>query len=93
MIEIVKVARVHPEGDYRLRLVFTNGEVGVRDFADLIAEGGIMVEPLADLTYFARVFVQCGVPSWPNGFDIDAIALYQDMSDAGLLRISENVAD
>jgi hypothetical protein len=26
------------------------------------------------------------VPSWPNGFDLDPIALHQEMKAAGLLR-------
>ncbi|MFZ5932213.1 MAG: hypothetical protein ACOY15_13505 [Pseudomonadota bacterium] len=44
-----------------------------------------MVEPLRDPAMFQRVFVECGAPTWPNGFDIDAIALHQEMQEAGLL--------
>ena len=44
-----------------------------------------MVEPLRDAALFQRVFVECGVPAWPNGFDLDAIALYREMDEAGLL--------
>ena len=40
-----------------------------------------MVEPLRDSAFFARVFVQFGVPAWPNGFDLDAIALYREMAE------------
>ncbi len=86
MIEIVKVVRVEPMGDYRLRIWFSNGAEGTRDFADVIAEGGAMVAPLSDEAFFARAFVQNGVPAWPNGFDIDAIALFREMQDAGLLH-------
>ncbi len=32
-----------------------------------------------------RAFVEYGVPSWPDGFDVDAIALYREMETAGLL--------
>jgi hypothetical protein len=38
-----------------------------------------MVEPLKDTAFFSRAFVQNGVPAWPNGFDIDAIALHREM--------------
>ena len=52
----------------------------------MVAEGGPMVEPLRDQAFFARVHVEYGVPVWPNGFDIDAIALHMTMKAAGELR-------
>jgi hypothetical protein len=52
-----------------------------------------MVEPLRDPKMFARVFVQCGVLTWPNGFDLDAIRLYDEMSVAGLLGMSDATAN
>ena len=85
MMEIVKVLRVEAIGDYRVRLLFSNGMGGVRDFREMVDAGGAMVAPLADAMFFDRVFVQNGVPTWPNGFDLDAIALFQDMQAAGLL--------
>ncbi|MFZ4068644.1 MAG: DUF2442 domain-containing protein [Caulobacterales bacterium] len=85
MIELVKVIRLKPLGSYRLWLEFSNGDVGARDFADMIAAGGAMVEPLRDQVFFARAFVQNGVPAWPNGLDIDAIALHSEMKVAGSL--------
>ena len=45
-----------------------------------------MVEPLRDPGFFARVFVEMDVPTWPNGFDLDAIKLHMDMATAGELR-------
>lgn len=86
MIEIVKAVRVEPLDGYRMRIWFSNGAVGTRDFAEMIAEGGTMVAPLRDQAFFARAFVQNGVPTWPNGFDIDAIALFHEMREAGLLE-------
>jgi hypothetical protein len=32
-----------------------------------------------------RVFIESGVPTWPNGFDLDPIQLYMELRDAGLL--------
>jgi hypothetical protein len=86
MNEIVKVIGVRPLGEYRLHLAFSDGSEGERDFADLIAEGGAMVEPLADKATFARVFLELGVLTWPNGFDVDSIALHDELRGAGLLR-------
>jgi hypothetical protein len=57
-----------------------------RDFSDIVAEGGEMVEPLRDPAFFAGVFIECGVPAWPNGFDLDTIALHMEMKEQGLLR-------
>jgi hypothetical protein len=86
MIEIVHVTKVERLGGFRLRLTFSDGTVGERDFSDLVAETGEMVEPLRDPTFFNRVFIECGVLAWPNGFDLDSIALHMEMQEKGLLR-------
>jgi hypothetical protein len=86
--EFVDVVQVRPTGGYRLLVSFSNGEEGERDFAELIAEGGVMVEPLRDPIFFARVFIDDGVLAWPNGFDFDSIALHDAMKKAGALRRS-----
>src|SRR5262249_4091126 len=91
MIELTKIVRAEPLGGYRIRVTFSNGDVGVRDFSDVIGEGGPMIEPLRDPQFFARVFIQSGVLAWPNGFDLDAIALHQEMSAAGLLKRTSTV--
>jgi hypothetical protein len=87
MFELIDVVRVEPRGGYRLAVVFSDGSEGERDFSDLIAEGGEMVEPLRDPAFFARVFLDDGILTWPNGFDLDAIALHQEMKAAGALRV------
>ena len=35
--------------------------------------------------HFARVFVEMGALTWPNGFDLDPIALHERMAAAGKL--------
>jgi hypothetical protein len=86
--EVVDVIHVEPRGAYRLFLRFSNEAEGVQDFAKLIAEGGPMVEPLRDPAYFARAFLDDGVVTWPNSFDLDPIALHHEMKAAGLLHKS-----
>lgn len=86
MNDIVKVVAVKPLGGYRLRIGFSDGSEGERDFADVVAEEGVVNRPLADEGMFARVFVQMGTLAWPSGFDLDAIALHEEMGEAGLLR-------
>jgi hypothetical protein len=85
MIELVKISRVKALDDVRLWVQFSNGMKGVRDCTDILDEGGPMVLPLRDPKLFRRVFVQCGVLAWPNGFDIDAIQLYREMKELGAL--------
>jgi Protein of unknown function (DUF2442) len=86
MIEIVKTLKIKRLGRFRLYLYFSDGTEGEWDFAGVIAEGGTMVEPLKKPKYFARVFLQLGVLTWPNGFDLDSIALHDEMMSAGALR-------
>ncbi len=85
MIELVKVLQIKALDSARIWVLFSNGMEGIRDCADILGEGGPMVEPLRDPRMFKRVFVQCGVPAWPNGFDIDAIQLYMEMKEQGVL--------
>jgi hypothetical protein len=82
---MVDVLRLRPLDGYRLWLRFTDGSEGVRDLSDVIAEGGVMVEPLKSKQYFDRVVVELGAPTWPNGFDLDPINLYMQLRDAGAL--------
>ncbi len=58
----------------------------MRDFAAVTAKTGTMCEPLKDPAYFARVFIEDGALTWPNGYDWDPIALHEEMKRAGLLR-------
>lgn len=86
MIEIVKSLKVEPLGGYRLRLRFSDGSEGDRDFSDVVEEGGPMLDALRDPNFFARVFLEFGTLSWPNGFDLDSIAVHDEMQRAGLLH-------
>lgn len=88
MIKLIKIVEAKALDASRLWLRFSDGREGVRDLTDVLAEGGPMVEPLRDPALFARVFVECGVPTWPNGYDLDAIALHREMDAAGLLTSS-----
>ena len=82
MIDIVKVVKVEPLGGYRLRLLFSDGLQGEYDFSAIVAEGGPMVQPLREPAFFARVFIELGALTWPNGFDLDSIALHDEMKSA-----------
>lgn len=85
MIKLVKVLDARPLDGFRLFVRFSNGEEGVRDCTEMVAETGPMVEPLRDPKFFRRVFVELGALTWPNGYDIDSTALNMEMRDAGEL--------
>jgi hypothetical protein len=85
-LSFIKLRKIERLGDHRLRLFFSNGEVGEHDFSALVSEEGSMVEPLRDAAYFARVFIDFGAPTWPNGFDLAPYALHAEMKKAGELR-------
>jgi Protein of unknown function (DUF2442) len=82
---MIDVVSVKPLGGFRLRVAFSDGSVGVHDFSSSAARDGEMVRPLKDPAFFARVFVELGALTWPNGFDLDPIALHERMAAAGEL--------
>jgi len=83
---MVKVVKVKAIDAARIWVRFSDGTEGVRDLSDMLREGGEMVVPLRDPELFAKVFLEYGVPTWPNGFDMDAINLHMEMEAAGELR-------
>jgi hypothetical protein len=82
---MIDVVSVKPVGGFRLHVGFSDGSAGVHDFSSTVARDGEMVVPLKDPAFFARVFIELGALAWPNGFDLDPIALHERMSAAGEL--------
>ena len=82
---LTKIVHLEKLGEFRLRLRFSDGSEGVHDFAALVHEPGSMMEPLRDPAYFARVFLEFGALTWPNGFDIAPEWLRREMEAAGEL--------
>ena len=82
---MIDVIGVRPLGGYKLEIEFSDGTIGVRDFAFIREKTGSMAEPLKDPAYFERVFIEDGALTWPNGYDWDPFALHDDMKEAGLL--------
>ena len=82
---LTKVTHLERVGDFRLRVRFSDASEGVHDFSAMVNEPGPMLEPLRDEAYFARVFLEFGAPTWPNGFDIAPEWLRREMQAAGEL--------
>lgn len=83
-LRMVRAVRVAALDDFRLQIVFSDGKEGVLDLSAHIQPGPV-TGPLMDPTFFARVFIDGGVPTWPNGFDIDAINAHMTLEAAGAL--------
>jgi hypothetical protein len=62
------------EGRLRLRLVFDDRTAKTVDFRRWL--NGPVFEPLKDVKYFQRFFIDGGTVAWPHGADIAPEALY-----------------
>lgn len=71
-----RVKSVCAANDYKLHLVFTNGENGVYDCSGLL-EFGVFKE-LRNTSYFSQVKVVEGTVAWPHEQDICPDTLYLD---------------
>ena len=68
---------VHAEyvDNHRIQLTFNDGISGIVDFIDWLE--GPVFQPLLDVSYFQRFFLDGGTVSWPNGADIAPETLYE----------------
>jgi hypothetical protein len=81
---LISVRHVKALPGFRLRLRFSDGAEGVFDCTNEL--WGEVFEPLKDPKYFAKVFLDHGAPSWPNGADLDPAALRSDIKPAPASR-------
>lgn len=89
MIDVINL-KVLPK--MQLAVAFSDGSSGVYDARAMLAEEGPMVAPLRNKAYFARVFIEAGAPTWPNGFDIAPDWLRHEMTTAGALQREPSAA-
>jgi len=71
-----RVSKVTPVNDYKLHLLFSNGEEGIYDCHDLL-DFGVFSE-LRDINYFNKVAAVHGTVVWPHDQDICPDTLYLD---------------
>ncbi len=69
-----RVKSVKPTDDFRLQILFTNGERGTYDCSPLLDFG--VFQELRDLNYFKRARLVDGTVAWPHEQDICPDTLY-----------------
>ena len=90
--ELVRVRKLERLGGYRLKLWFTDGQAGEWDFSELAERCSHLTAAFKDPAYFARVFLEFGALTWPNGYDWSPEALHRDMDAAGVLKAESAAA-
>ncbi|MEM9275264.1 MAG: DUF2442 domain-containing protein [Cyanobacteria bacterium P01_F01_bin.143] len=71
-----RIHEVIPMPDYKLKLIFTNGELGIYDCSNLLDFG--VFQELKNQNYFNQVKILDGTVAWPNEQDICPDTLYLD---------------
>jgi hypothetical protein len=69
------VISAHYEGNYTIRLGFNDGLERIVDFSQWL--DGPIFEPLKNVEYFRRFFIEGGTVTWPNGADIAPETLHE----------------
>lgn len=62
-------------GGYRINLTFNDGVAETIDFEQWLE--GPVFEPLRDVGYLQRFFLEGGTVAWPNGADIAPETLHE----------------
>ena len=74
-LEDCELASFRFTGEHRVSLRFRDGFIADLDCSSLGLEGGPLRRALADPVFFGEAFLDHGVMSWPNGYDIDPVTL------------------
>jgi len=75
--ELRTITKVEASRDFQLVCTFDNGVTKTFDVRPLFKKGGPMIAPLRNFSFFKKVFLEMGTPTWPNGFDLCCDVIYQ----------------
>ena len=74
MVALPAVVQAEYVNAYRIHVAFSDGSENTIDFSQWFV--GPVFEPLKDVSYFRRFFIDGGTIAWPNGADIAPETLY-----------------
>lgn len=74
MTTLPAVVQAQDRGGHLIRVVFNDGTEGTVSFRRWLK--GPIFEPLQELDYFRRFYIDGGTVAWPNGADIAPETLY-----------------
>ena len=82
----IKAVSVQP--DFRLAVTFCDGRNGIVDCSSVLnsSNPGIYA-PLAESDFFARVQLELGALTWPNGADLDPGWLHAELESTKIWSI------
>lgn len=78
MIKIVEAKGLH---EYVIHIVFSDGSSGDYDVGPLLKRSTALTTPLRDRDQFNRFFLELGALCWPNGFELSAGAIRNELID------------
>ena len=82
---MIKIIGLAVAGNQTLDLSFSDGSAARWDARDILARDTVMTQPLTDLAYFARAFIESGALAWPNGLEFSGEALHRKLAISGAL--------
>lgn len=71
----IRAKSIRPLDDYRLEIMFSNGEERIFDFKPLLDMP--CYKPLQDVETFRRVYIDCGTAAWNDDIDIAPETLFE----------------
>ena len=83
---MIKLVRIEPLSDRTLGLHFSDGSHGAWSAAGILAHDTVMTRPLEDAVFFRRAFIEAGALAWPNGLDLSARSLHEQLARDGKLK-------
>jgi hypothetical protein len=78
------VIDIKPEANYCLFVRFSDGLSGRIRLEPRELTG--VLEPLRDIGFFNRVYIDAGAPAWPGDIDLAPDAIYRQIAGAGGTR-------
>ena len=90
---MIKLLSAQHTGEYSIYCEFSDETTGVYDLKTLLfAYETVLTIPLRDSAHFKNFFLRSGALCWKNGLELDPLAIYQEMEQAGTLYHSKKAA-